>query len=54
MKYAVLPGNRAYNWVDPELKSALIHRVRSGEKIKKVADQLGIHYSNAKMIVRRM
>lgn len=41
-----------YKWVHVSQKMALLDRVKAGESIKKVAADLGIHYSNAKKIVR--
>lgn len=47
-------GKRPYNWVHPEAKRALLVMVlQQGCKIRHASESLGIHYSNAKMIITR-
>lgn len=40
-----------YDWVEPGKRSELVDRVNQGEKLVRVASELGIKYGNAKCIM---
>lgn len=47
-------SRRVYHWIHPKLKQQLFWRVTyRREQITKVASDLSIPYSNAKMIIKR-